>query len=219
MADSHPRVLLLSTGKAHTFSKSPASSLTLIANYGVQGDCHAGTTVQHRSRLHIRPALANLRQVHLMPLEILRRISDGLPSDEKTKLLSPGALGQNIMTQGVDLLGLPVGAELQFVTDGDGGGDDGPVLVLTGLRNPCAQINSFCPGLQEQFLVWDAKRDITARLAGVMSTVRVGGEVRAGMGIVVVRPEKHVLLGPVWVDRSYHGRIRESWLWGNSYIG
>ncbi|KAL4757466.1 MOSC domain-containing protein [Aspergillus foveolatus] len=197
MADSRPRVLSLSTGKAHTFSKSPASSLTLIANYGVQGDCHAGTTVQHRSRLHIRPAPANLRQAHLMPLEILQRVSDGLSSEEKSRLLSPGALGQNITTKGVDLLGLPVGTELRFVTDGDGGGDDGPVLVLTGLRNPCAQINRFCPGLQERFLVRNAKREITARLAGVMSTVKVGGEVRAGMSIVVVRPEKHVPLGPV----------------------
>ncbi|KAL4772316.1 pyruvate kinase-like protein [Aspergillus nidulans var. acristatus] len=196
MADSRPRVLSLSAGEAHTFSKSPASSLTLIANYGVQGDCHAGTTVQHRSRLHIRPAPANLRQVHLMPVEILQRVSDGLSSGEKTRLLSPGALGQNITTQGVDLLGLPVGTELRFVTDGDGG-DDGPVLVLTGLRNPCAQINKFCPGLQERFLVRNAKREITARLAGVMSTVRVGGEVRAGMSIVIVRPEKHVPLGPV----------------------
>jgi MOSC domain-containing protein YiiM len=131
-----------------------------------------------------------------MPVEILQRVSDGLSSGEKTRLLSPGALGQNITTQGVDLLGLPVGTELRFVTDGDGG-DDGPVLVLTGLRNPCAQINKFCPGLQERFLVRDAKREITARLAGVMSTVRVGGEVRAGMSIVIVRPEKHVPLGPV----------------------
>ncbi|KAL4812934.1 pyruvate kinase-like protein [Aspergillus spinulosporus] len=197
MADSHPRVLSVSTGKAHTFSKSPASSITLIANYGVQGDCHAGTTVQHRSRLHIRPAPANLRQVHLMPIEILQRVSGALSSDEKTRLLSPGALGQNVTTQGVDLLGLSVGTELRFVSGGNGGGEDGPVLVLTGLRNPCAQINKFCPGLQERFLVRDAKREITGRLAGVMSTVRVGGEVRAGMGIVVVRPKKHVPLGPV----------------------
>ncbi|KAL4734448.1 pyruvate kinase-like protein [Aspergillus similis] len=197
MADSCPRVLSLSTSKAHAFSKSPASSITLIANQGVQGDCHAGTTVQHRSRLHIRPAPANLRQVHLMPIEILQRVSGALSAGEKTKILSPGALGQNITTQGVDLLGLPVGTELRFVNGGDGGGKDGPVLVLTGLRNPCAQINKFCPGLQERFLVRDAKREITGRLAGVMSTVKVGGEVRAGMGIVVVRPEKYVPLGPV----------------------
>ncbi|KAL4745157.1 hypothetical protein BDW72DRAFT_211740 [Aspergillus terricola var. indicus] len=197
MADSYPRVLSLSASKAHTFSKSPVSTITLIANYGVQGDCHAGTTVQHRSRLHIRPVPANLRQVHLMPIEILQRVSDGLSADETTRLLSPGALGQNITTQGVDLLALPVGTELRFVNDGDGGDENGPVLVLTGLRNPCAQINRFCPGLQERFLVRDAKREITGRLAGVMSTVRVGGEVRAGMGIAVVRPKKHVPLGPV----------------------
>ncbi|KAL4995019.1 pyruvate kinase-like protein [Aspergillus recurvatus] len=198
MATAHPHVLSLSAGKAHTFSKSPASSITLVANHGVQGDCHAGTTVQHRSRLHIRPAPANLRQVHLMPIEILQRVSGGLPGDDKGRLLAPGALGQNITTEGIDLLGLPVGTELRFVNDSDGeGGQDGPVLVLTGLRNPCAQINKFCPGLQERFLVRDAKREITGRLAGVMSTVRVGGEVRAGMGIVLVRPERHLPLGPV----------------------
>ncbi|KAL4981757.1 pyruvate kinase-like protein [Aspergillus falconensis] len=199
MTSTNPHVLSLSTGRAHTFSKSPASSITLIANYGIQGDCHAGTTVQHRSRLHIRPAPPNLRQVHLMPLEILQRVSGGLSGDDKRRLVAPGALGQNITTEGVDLLGLPVGTELRFVND-DGdreGREDGPVLVLTGLRNPCAQINKFCPGLQERFLVRDANRDITGRLAGVMSTVRVGGEVRAGMGIVVVRPERYVPLGPV----------------------
>ncbi|KAL6234068.1 hypothetical protein BDW75DRAFT_251664 [Aspergillus navahoensis] len=176
----------------------PASSITLIANHGVQGDCHAGTTVQHQSRLHIRPAPANLRQVHLMPIEILQQVSSGVSGDDRRRLLAPGALGQNITTEGVDLLGLPVGTELRFVNDVDGEGrEDGSILVLTGLRNPCAQINKFCPGLQERFLVRDTKREITRRLAGVMSTVRVGGEVRAGMRIVVIRPERHVPLGPV----------------------
>lgn len=133
-----PRVLSVTISASHNFSKNAVSSIKLIANLGVEGDCHAGETVQHRSRLHIKPPPANLRQVHLIPIEILRGICATLPTDEmRTQLLAPGALGQNITTEGVDLLSLGAGTEIRFVEDGEAVGEEA-VITLTGLRNPCS---------------------------------------------------------------------------------
>ncbi|KAL4926675.1 uncharacterized protein BDV17DRAFT_268893 [Aspergillus undulatus] len=91
-----PSVLTVSFSPTHGFSKPTASSITLIANHGIEGDCHAGKTVQHRSRLHIQPPPPNLRQVHLMPLEGLKNISSPLSATGKASVLKDGALGQNI---------------------------------------------------------------------------------------------------------------------------
>ncbi|KAL4904037.1 hypothetical protein BDW74DRAFT_31870 [Aspergillus multicolor] len=198
MNQSQATILSLSTSKTHTFSKPPVSRLKLIANHGIEGDAHAGTTVQHLSRLHIKPPPPNLRQVHIMPVEVLQRISVSgrLGADQQKRLLEPGALGQNITTQGIDLLSLPVGTELRFVNKD---GQVRPVLVLTGLRNPCKQIDKFVPGLMEKFLVRsaDGKREIQERLAGVMCTVKTGGVLERGMGVEVVRPARFVALGVV----------------------
>jgi MOSC domain-containing protein YiiM len=191
-------ILSLSTSTQHTFSKTPVASITLIPGLGIEGDCHAGETVQHRSRLHITPPPANLRQVHLIPIEILEKVSAGLSDDEKRRVLESGALGQNITTQGLDLLSLSVGTELHFVDPSNPDDTAGAVIVLTGLRNPCPQINKFQPGLQERFIVRDAERKIVGRLAGVMATVRIGGVVKTGSAIrVVAPPGEHVALGPV----------------------
>ncbi|KAL2835448.1 pyruvate kinase-like protein [Aspergillus pseudoustus] len=189
-------VLSTTLSGSHVFSKPPAASIKLIPGLGIEGDCHFGETVQHRSRLHIKPPPANLRQVHLIPIEILEKVSSTLSATEKTELLAPGALGQNITTQGTDLLSLSVGTELHF-EDASGTPAAGPVIVLTGLRNPCPQIDKFQPGLKERFVVRDAQRKIVQRLAGVMATVQAGGEIRAGMRIRVVSPAEHVALGPV----------------------
>ncbi|KAL2810539.1 PK beta-barrel-protein domain-containing protein-like protein [Aspergillus granulosus] len=198
MASPVPTVLSTSLSAAHVFSKASVPSITLIAGLGIVGDCHAGETVQHRSRLHIQPPPANLRQVHLIPVEILHSVASTLSANQKTQLLAPGALGQNITTQGIDLLALSVGTELHFVDPAmEEGAVTGPVVVLAGLRNPCPQINKFQPGLQERFLIRDADRKIVGRLAGVMSTVKIGGAIRPGMAIRVVSPGEHVPLGPV----------------------
>ncbi|KAL3461944.1 pyruvate kinase-like protein [Aspergillus heterothallicus] len=198
---SPPTVLSTTLSATHVFSKTPSPAITLLPGLGIQGDCHAGETVQHRSRLHIKPPPTNLRQVHLIPIEILQSISSTLSPDEETKLLAPGALGQNITTSGVDLLSLGAGTELHFVAaEGAATADSTSsvvVIVLTGLRNPCPQISKFQPGLQEKFLVRDAERKIVKRLAGVMATVKVGGEVKPGMAIRVVSPAEYVALGPV----------------------
>ena len=179
----------LSLSRSHTFSKTLAPSLTLLPNLGIQDDCHCGETVQHRSRLHIKPPPKNLRQVHLFDLEIL---------DEYD--VKPGELGENVTTVGMGLLGLGRGTRLHFLPASVGGEDgdvneleiskvrDHPVLVVTGLRNPCPQINRFRAGLQERFITRDEERKIIARRAGVMSTVETGGVIEVGMRIVVERP-------------------------------
>jgi len=182
-----PTVLSVSLSPTHVFSKQPTSSINLIAGLGVEGDCHLGTTVQHRSRLHIRPVPANLRQVHLVQNEILGQFH-----------VKPCDIGENITTVGIDLLALGQGTKLHFLPMGSQGdirtADAHPVVVITGLRNPCPQIEKFKKGLQEKFVVRDAQRNIIGRKAGVMSTVEVGGQVQPGMKIVVEEPATFVNL-------------------------
>ncbi|KAK5044502.1 hypothetical protein LTR84_010713 [Exophiala bonariae] len=201
-------VVSLSLSETHVFSKKPCSSLNLLVDLGVEGDCHCGETVQHRSRLQIRPPPKNLRQVHLMDLEILQEFS-----------VEPADLGENVTTRGLGLLQRSTGTKLHFLppntSTGSGTGaldslltkhniakieaeaDPGnateletthPILVLTGLRNPCPQIQKFRTGLQEKFIVRDEERKIVERKAGVMSVVEVGGVIEIGMRVVVEEP-------------------------------
>lgn len=190
-----PRVLSVSSSQTHSFSKPPVPGITLIANHGVKGDCHAGKTTQHRSSLQVHPPTPNLRQVHLIAIENLKKIASHLTTVDSAALLTPGALGQNITLEGIDLLNLPTGTELHFVSDG--GSQSGPVLVLTGVRDPGPQIERFQAGLKERFIVRDAERRVVGRLVGVMSVVQCGGEVRSGMGVRVVYPVERVPLGIV----------------------
>ena len=129
---TNARVVAVSRDEVHRFSKTPVASITLVAGLGVLGDAHAGTLVQHRSRVRRDPNQPNLRQVHLLHEELFAE-AEAFGYD-----LRAGDLGENVLTQGLDLLGLPTGTLLDF---------DGPAVRLTGLRNPCAQINDFRPGL------------------------------------------------------------------------
>ncbi|KAH8649193.1 pyruvate kinase-like protein [Xylariales sp. PMI_506] len=230
-------VAAVSKSPQHHFTKSPVHSITLVRERGVRGDAHFGPTVQHRSRLHIRPPPRNLRQVHLVDIEAL---------DERG--LVPGQIGENVATRGLRLLELPAGTRLRFVAgdgveeiegrsaspaseeDGDvacteaeehednyvgnkefqvdetgeadveaGGlqGGQPPTVIITGLRNPCPQIDKFQSGLRETFLVRDSERKIVGRLAGVMAVVEVGGTVVAGMSVLVEQPADRRPLEPV----------------------
>ena len=166
---------------AHRFSKRIADEIRLIAGLGVEGDAHAGVTVQHRSRVARDPSQPNLRQVHLIHRELL----DEVDADGFT--VPPGAMGENITTSGVDLLSLPVGA-LRF---GDA------VVEVTGLRNPCLQIDGYEAGLMKRMVGRDEDGNVVRR-AGVMSVVVEGGVVRPGDPIDVVLPaEPHLPLAPV----------------------
>lgn len=182
-------VLAVSTSANHVFSKINQPSITLIAGLGVEGDCHAGTTVQHRSRLKIRPPPPNLRQVHLIQSELFGQVQDRMNHEDGSVL--PGQLGENITTLGIDLLGLGEGTLLRFVAGEDDGGrsDEVAAVRIMGLRNPCPQIEKFRKGLQEQCLVRDDERKIVARKAGIMGVVEAGGIVKPGMRILVERPE------------------------------
>ncbi|GAB3765101.1 MOSC domain-containing protein [Microlunatus parietis] len=146
--------------------------IDLIEGLGVAGDAHAGVTVKHRSRVAKNPSTPNLRQVHLIHRELFDLVALA------GYRVAPGQLGENITTAGLDLLGLPVGTRLRI----------GPVvLTVTGLRNPCEQINRFQPGLLKQVLRRTETGEVE-RLAGVMSIVSRGGAVRAGDPIAVERP-------------------------------
>jgi MOSC domain-containing protein YiiM len=169
--------------RRHAFSKPSAESIRLRAGWGVEGDAHAGTTVQHRSRVRRDPTAPNLRQVHLIHAEL---------HDELTAAghpVGPGDLGENITTRGLDLLGLPLGTVLHLGPDA--------AVEITGLRNPCVQIERFSRGLLALNLDQDADGNVI-RKTGVMGVVLTGGEVTPGAAIRVELPAgPHRRLRPV----------------------
>jgi MOSC domain-containing protein YiiM len=149
----------------------------------VEGDAHLGTTVQHRSRVARDPSQPNLRQVHLLHRELLAEL------EAQGFVIGPGEIGENILTSGVDLLGLPTGAVLRIGAAAE--------VRVTGLRNPCLQLDRFRPGLMAATLDRDATGGLV-RKAGVMAVVLAEGEVRPGDSIEVVLPEApHRRLQPV----------------------
>ena len=177
------RVLAVCQDSRHAFSKPPTGAIRLRAGWGVEGDAHAGTTVQHRSRVRRDATQPNLRQVHLIHGELLEELAGaGHP-------LHPGDLGENITTRDLDLLGLPVGTVLRLGPDA--------AVQITGLRNPCVQIDRFSRGLLALNLDRDAHGNVI-RKTGVMGVVLADGDVRAGDAILVELPaEPHRRLQPV----------------------
>jgi MOSC domain-containing protein YiiM len=178
-----PHVASVAARATHRISKDVQSTIRLIAGLGVEGDAHAGVTVKHRSRVAKDPTVPNLRQVHLIHGELLDELA------AKGFTIAPASMGENILTRGVDLLGLGRGTRLQF-----GGG---AVVEITGLRNPCHQLNGLALGLMEAVL--DRDEDCTLiRKAGVMGIVIIGGDVRAGDPVTIVTlPDQHEPLLPV----------------------
>lgn len=178
-----PHVLALHRDDAHRFSKVAHASLRLIEGLGVEGDAHAGVTVQHRSRVARDPSQPNLRQVHLIHAELFDELA------AQGFAVAPGAMGENITTRGLDLLGLPSGTRLRLGAHA--------VIELTGLRNPCVQIDRFMPGLMQAVLGRDANGE-RVRKAGVMAVVRTSGDVATGAPIEVELPSgRHAALKPV----------------------
>jgi MOSC domain-containing protein YiiM len=172
-------VTAVSRSGTHTMSKPNQESIQLLTGLGVAGDAHQGETVKHRSRVRRDPTQPNLRQVHLIHDELR----------DAGFAVSAGEMGENITTRGVDLLGLPVGTRLLL-------GDKAAVKV-TGLRNPCAQLNGIAPGLMAATLDHDEDGNLV-RKAGVMGVVVSGGDVRPGDVIRVELPSApHRPLEPV----------------------
>ncbi len=157
----------------HRFSKVPVEQIVLLSGLGVRGDAHLGVTVQHRSRVAADPAQPNLRQVHFIHAELFTAVA------EHGYDVHPGDLGENITTRGIDLLALPRGARLHIGAEA--------VVEITGLRNPCQQINIFQPGLLKEVLSKDAAGELIRR-AGVMGVIVSGGVVRPDDPIVIGLP-------------------------------
>ena len=176
-------VTAVSVSATHTMSKSGADFIRLLEGLGVEGDAHCGETVKHRSRVARDPTQPNLRQVHLIHAELHDELR------ERGFALVPGQMGENVTTRGVDLLGLPTGARLHL-------GEEA-VVEVTGLRNPCYQLNGIQEGLMAATLDRDADGNLI-RKAGVMSIVLQGGQVSAGDTISVALPaEPHRALEKV----------------------
>lgn len=166
-------VTAVSRSGEHTFSKANQPSIELAAGLGVVGDAHLGVTVKHRSRVARDPTQPNLRQVHLIHAEL---------HDELRAAgfhVATGDLGENVTTRGIDLLALPAGARLRLGASA--------VVEVTGLRNPCVQLDRFQQGLTAAVLDRDADGNLV-RKAGVMAIVIDGGEIRPGDVITVELP-------------------------------
>lgn len=168
-----PKVVGLAKDGEHRFSKVPQDEIVLVEGHGVEDDAHAGTTVQHRSRVAADPSQPNLRQVHLLAAEFLDEVG------RHGYDVGTGDLGENVLTAGVDLLALPRDTLLHLGPDA--------VVRVTGLRNPCAQIDRFRTGLLRLAVGRDDAGEVV-RKAGVMGVVVAGGTVRVGDPIAVVTP-------------------------------
>lgn len=156
-------VVAVNRSPAHNFGKEPQDGILLITGLGVEGDAHSGVTVKHRSRVAADPTQPNLRQVHLIHAELHAELQAAGFS------VRPGELGENITTRGIALLSLPTGTRLHLGPDA--------IVEVTGLRNPCAQLDRFQPGLMAAVLSRDAQGHLV-RKAGIMGIVVRGGTVR-----------------------------------------
>ncbi len=178
-----PVVTAVSRSATHTMTKPNEGSILLIQGIGVDGDAHSGGTVKHRSRVAHDPSQPNLRQVHLIHGEL---------HDELAAAgfhVTAGQMGENITTRGVDLLRLPTGARLAI--------GSAAVVEVTGLRNPCAQLDGIQKGLMAAVLGRDQDGNLI-REAGVMGIVVRSGEVRPGDPIRLSLPAMpHQPLQPV----------------------
>lgn len=179
----HGAVTAVSCNPTHTFSKPKQERIRLLKGLGVEGDAHLGKTVKHRSRVARDPSQPNLRQVHLIHAELHDELHVAGFS------VSAGQMGENITTRGIDLLGLPTGTRLRL--------GETAVIEITGLRNPCVQLDRFQTGLMAAVLDRDEKGKLI-RKAGVMAIVLADGEVRPGDVIAIELPPKpHRALEPV----------------------
>lgn len=178
-----PTVVAVSRSPSHTMAKPNQTGIRLVEGLGVEGDAHAGVTVKHRSRVARDPSQPNLRQVHLMHVELLAELK------EAGFEVEPGQMGENVTVSGLDILALPTGTRLRLGPDA--------VIEVTGLRNPCAQLDGIQPGLMAAVLGRDAAGNLI-RKAGVMAIVVAAGAVRPGDEIAVSLPdEPHLPLTPV----------------------
>ena len=177
------RVTALARDDLHRVSKLPCARIRMVAGLGVEGDAHAGLTMQHRSRWVKQRTVPNLRQVHLIHAELFDELA------AKGFVLSPAQMGENVTTAQIDLLGLSTGTRLRL--------GDSAVIELTGLRNPCTKLDRLAPGLMNA-VIEKGPGKLLVRKAGVMAVVIASGEVCVGDALTILdRPGGFVPLAPV----------------------
>lgn len=178
-----PTIVAVSSHAKHEFSKPAKDAIELREGFGIVGDAHAGTTVQHLSRIAVNPNAPNLRQVHLIHAELLDELRG------RGFALAHGAMGENVVTRGIDLLGLATGTVLHLGAEA--------AIQVTGLRNPCAQLDKLQRGLLAAVLDRDANGALV-RKSDIMAIVLKSGQVRPGDAIrVEAPPGPFVALAPV----------------------
>lgn len=177
-----PKVTAVHVNESHSFSKMLMKEIELVAGLGVAGDAHCGAAVQHLSRIAADPTQPNLRQVHLIHAELFDELA------ELGHVVAPGDLGENITTSGLQLLDLPAGTVLRLGAEA--------LVAITGLRNPCKQIDKFQPGLLSKVAYKKADGSVV-RKTGVMGVVVSGGLVHPGDAIEVALPPGR----PIPLDR------------------
>lgn len=176
-------VVAVCSDKGHNFSKPVQPSITLLKGLGVEGDAHVGKTVQHLSDKRRDPTAPNLRQVHLMHTELFDELA------AQNMDVNAGDMGENIVTQGLDILGLPTGAVLTF--------SSGAQIEVTGLRSPCKKLNTLYDGLLKAVAMKTANGKVAVK-SGIMAIVLTGGEIKAGDNIRVSLPDgPHIPLKPL----------------------
>ncbi len=169
------KVIALSKSESHTLKKNNYEKIMLLKGLGVEGDAHMGKTVKHRSRMAKDPTQPNLRQVHLIHSELLDELA------EKGFEVGAGQMGENITTKGIDLLNLPKDTILKIGNESE--------IVVTGLRNPCVQLDTIKKGLMKAVLEKKENGELI-RKAGIMGIVKKGGEINSGDEIIVELPKK-----------------------------
>lgn len=167
-------VLSVSLNPAHGFHKTPRQSIRLLAGLGVEGDAHAGATTQHLYRKRLTPDAPNLAQVHFLHVELFAEMAG------QGFMLEPGVMGENVLTQGIDLLTLPTGAVFRIGPDA--------IVEISGIRDPCKQIEAVATGLTQALFDRDAEGQVV-RKAGIMGVVLAGGLVTPGDTIEVTLPK------------------------------
>jgi len=178
-----PHILSVARSPVHGFSKQTEAAITLVAHHGVEGDAHAGATTQHLYRMRKDPTAPNLCQVHLLHAELFAELA------ARGISISAGQMGENITTTGIELLSLPLGTRLTL----------GPsaVVEITGLREPCSQMNTLHPGLMKACIA-RSPTGAKIRKAGIMAIVLTSGTVHPGDPIKTQLPPSPWLpLGPV----------------------
>ena len=150
--------------------KNEVDAIQLLENFGIAGDYHAGEFVRHRFLAKMDPTKPNQRQVLLIDTTILAEIAS------QEIHLKPGMMGENIILDGITVMTLPLGTQLEI---GDA------VLEITEVRNPCYQLDEMHPGLLKAVETSGPGPD--PRNAGMLARIIQGGWIRPG-DVVIVKP-------------------------------